>query len=64
MARRTGVPTLMHVARLLCKYIVQFTPTITQLYPSNAALLAALAAANTACSALHAALAEVREYGD
>jgi hypothetical protein len=64
VAQRTGVPTLLRVAMELCKYITQFTPTITRLYPDNAALLAALAAANVACSALAAALSEVREYGD
>lgn len=64
MARRTGVPAIMLIAQELCRLIVKFTPVITQLYPTNAALLAALAAANTACAALHAELAAVREYGD
>jgi len=64
MARRTGVPALMFVARRLCQLIGDFTPIITQLYGSNAALLAALAAANAACATLHAELAQVREYGD
>lgn len=64
MTRRTGVPALMEVARRLCLLITKFTPVIVQLYPSNAALLAALSAANAACSALHEELANVREYGD
>lgn len=64
MARRTGVPTLIQVAAQLCKYITKFTPIITQLYPDNEALLAALASANVACAALHAQLAAVRSYGD
>lgn len=64
MARRTGVPSLMIVARKMCDLIVRFTPTIQQLYPSNSALLAALAAANAACAVLHMELAEVRETGD
>jgi hypothetical protein len=55
---------MMAVARRLCQLITDFTPIITQVYGSNAALLAALAAANAACSALHVELAEVREYGD
>ena len=63
MTRRTGVPSLMEVARRMCNLITKFTPVIIQLYPSNTALIAALAAANTACAALHAELAEVREYG-
>lgn len=54
----------MQIARRMCDLITKFTPIITQLYPTNAALLAALAAANTACAALHAELSEVREYGD
>lgn len=64
MAQKTGVPTLLKAANRLCVYITQFTPIITRLYPNNAELLAALAAANTACAALSAALSAVREYGD
>lgn len=64
MARRTGVPSLMKVAERLCFLITKFTPVITQLYPTNTALLAALAAANAACGTLDAELAKVREYGD
>ncbi|HET8669988.1 MAG TPA: hypothetical protein VFM05_04995 [Candidatus Saccharimonadales bacterium] len=64
MTRRTGVPALMEVARRMCNLITKFTPVITALYPTNSELLAALAAANTACAALHAQLSEVREYGD
>jgi hypothetical protein len=64
MARRTGVPTLILIARRMCDLIVRFTPTIQQLYPTNSALLAALAAANAACAVLHMELSEVREVGD
>lgn len=64
MAARTGVWTLRHVAHRLCKYITKFTPTLTALYPENAALLAALAAANAACGALDAELQSVQEVGD
>ena len=64
MTQRTGVPTLMQVAKRLCDLLNTFTPVITRLYPDSTALLAALAAANAACSALHAELATVREYGD
>lgn len=64
MARKTGVPSLMWVARRMCDLINRFTPIILQLYPSNTALHAALAAANAACATLHAELAAVREYGD
>jgi len=64
MARRTGVPALMQVARRMCDLITRFTPIIVQVYPQNSALNAALAAANAACAVLHQELAEVREYGD
>lgn len=63
MAFRTGVPSLMVVARRLCLLVVKFTPVIQARYPGNANLLAALEAANVACSALHVELAAVREYG-
>jgi hypothetical protein len=63
VAKRTGVPSLMVVARRMCLLITNFTPVITRLYPNNTALLTALAAANAACAALHAELSEVREYG-
>lgn len=64
MAKRTGVPTLMKWATFLCRAIAKFTPVIAAAFPENTALLAALAAANTACQQLNAELAQVREYGD
>lgn len=64
MAARTYVPTLLAIAVRMCKIIAKATPIITQLYPSNTALLAALAAANAACQTLSSELAAVREYGD
>lgn len=64
MAARNGVPTMIKVAQNLCRLIVKFSPVITVQYPTNAALLAALAAANAACAALEAQLALVREFGD
>lgn len=64
MARRTGVPAILIVAKEMCRLIVKFTPVIEALYPSNATLLAALATANAACSALHSQLMAVREIGD
>lgn len=64
MARRTGVPTILSVAQNLCRLIVKFTPVIQSLYPTNTALLAALAAANAACATLVQEVSAVREYGD
>ena len=64
MTSRTGVPTLLRVAHQLCKYIVKFTPIIQRTYPTNTAILTALAAANTACAALGEELEAIRQYGD
>jgi hypothetical protein len=54
----------MKIAARLCDLITRFSPIIQQLYPGNSALLAALAAANSACATLHVELAAVREFGD
>jgi hypothetical protein len=43
--------------------VTAFTPVITRLYPTNAALLAALAAANTACAILEAEVTAQKEPG-
>ena len=64
MAKRTGVPTLIGVAKRMCDLIVRYGDVIALLYPTNTALIAALAAANAACGVLAAELAKVREYGD
>lgn len=63
MAQRTGVPTLISVAEAMCKYIVRFTPLIEKAFPGNAALAAALIAANSACTVLGEELRAVRELG-
>jgi len=52
MAIRTGLPTIRDVAYRMCQLVVQFTPIIQRAYPENAALQAALSAANVACAAL------------
>ncbi len=64
MAKRTGIPTLQKVAHQLCKYLSKYTTVITLLYPDNGTLLAAMAAAHTACAVLEQELALVRDYGD
>ena len=64
MTRRTGVPSLIDIASEMCRLITKFTPVISSLYPTNAALLAALAAANAACGVLEDELQKVRETGD
>jgi len=64
MTSRTGVPTLLKVAQRLCQLVNDYGPVIAVRYPTNAALLAALAAASAACAVLRDELAQVREYGD
>lgn len=64
MASRNGIPTILAIAQRLCKLIVTFTPIIQQQFPTNTALLAALASANAACAVLVAETSMVREYGD
>ena len=64
MTRRTGIPTLMFLARRMCKMLSAYSGVITKLYPDNTALLAALAAANVACGVLFVELDAVRDYGD
>lgn len=63
MARRTGVPTILLVAKEMCRLLAKFTPVIVALYPENTALNAALAAANSACAVLATELEQVRDYG-
>lgn len=63
MARRTGVPSLMKVAREMCRLITKFSPVIAQYFPGSTGVQAALAAANAACAALHDALMEIQEEG-
>jgi hypothetical protein len=62
--QKTGVPTLMQVSKRMCDAVSRFTPAIYRHYSTNAALLAALAAAQAACAVLQAELAKERDYGD
>lgn len=64
MARRTGLSTLHKISLTMCSAIVRFTPLIQQLYGSNAALMAALAAAGAACHVLTVEIGNELEYGD
>lgn len=64
MATRTGAPTIKKIAIRLCQLLTKFTPILTALHPGNTALLAALAAANGACSVLVEEIEGVIEYGD
>lgn len=64
MATRTGLPSIYKIARELCRLLTKFGPVIRALYPDNATLLAALAAAETACHNLVDEIKAAVEPGD
>jgi hypothetical protein len=64
MAKRTGVPTIHNLAKRMCRKLAQFSPIIKALYPDDLTLIAALTAAEIACSELAYQVGQVREYGD
>jgi hypothetical protein len=64
MAQRSGLPSLEIVAREMCRLITKYSPVIRLLYPGNAALMAALAAAEAACTALEEEISGVLVPGD
>lgn len=59
MRQRIGFYTLQKTALALCRALAKFSPYIISQYPTNTALLAALAAASAACSTLRAEVAKV-----
>jgi len=61
--RRTGLPSISKVARVMCRLLTEFSPIIQRLYPNNTALLAALAAALAACSVLQDEVSKQLEEG-
>jgi len=63
MARRTYLPTTQKRALALCKIVTKAQPVITVLYPTNAALAAALSAALAACEVLRVEVAKEIEEG-
>lgn len=64
MASRTGIWTLNQLAKKMCAAIVTFTPIIQRTFPENAALQAALSAANAACAVLATETSNEFVYGD
>ena len=60
MAARTGIPTIYFVAHRLCSLLSTFGPTLQVTYANNAALLAALVAAQAACGVLAVEANKVR----
>lgn len=63
IARRDGLFSLGKTAQLLCRLVVDFSPVIQKLYPTNTALHAALAAALAACQVLADEVAQQKEPG-
>lgn len=61
---KDGVATLLKLARALCFAVNKFAPIIRAKYGSNAALMAALAAAETMCTTFIDEFEAIREYGD
>lgn len=61
--RRDGLYSIIKVGRNLCRLITIFEPVIRRLYPNNAALHAALTAANAACATLVAAAVAEKDAG-
>jgi len=61
--RRDGLYSIQKTARLLCRFIVDFSSVIQRLYPANEALQTALAAALVACQALELEVSAQREVG-
>lgn len=62
MTRVTYIPSVQSAAENMCKLLARATPVIARLYPTNAALQAALAAANAACEELAIQAAQERDY--
>lgn len=61
---RNGVPTLLNISRIMCRYVSVFAPGLRNQFSGNPALLAALLAAETACGLLVEELEAVRVLGD
>ena len=64
MAQRTGIPTLMDVAKEMCRLLLKFDLVIRSFTNNDPAVIAALEAAQAACAVLRQELAEYRVYGD
>lgn len=61
--RRDGLYSLVKTAHTLCTFITFFTPIISRLYGANLPLMAALAAANSACEELARQASAQKEEG-
>lgn len=61
MAQRNGIPTILKIALRLCQLLDKFAPVLAVQFSGNAALLAAISAAQAACQVLTVEAAKVRE---
>lgn len=61
--KRDGLFSISKTAHVMCRLLVDFSPVIQKLYPSNTALHAALAAALAACQVLQEETTAQRELG-
>lgn len=64
MAVKTGIPTVIVVARKLCKVIQALSPLIRKATNNNPDVIAALGAASLACEALELILEPYLVPGD
>jgi len=61
---KIGAWSLWYISGKLCSALAKFGPYLKATYADNAALLAALAAAETACSQLRTEAYKLRQFGD
>lgn len=63
MTSRTGIPTVIKVAKAFCRTLRVLGPLIVTVTDENPAVVTALNTAETACEALELVLQEYREVG-
>lgn len=63
MARRTGIPTTIFLARQLCTFVTRYDLVIRRVTNNNAAVIAALEAALASCALLASTLDDYLEQG-
>ena len=64
MARRTGIPTLLHLLGLLLIALAKFVYVILDLFPDDTELAVALASLQVAAAEAQRVLQAKRDYGD
>jgi len=64
MTKRTGIPSILKIAKTFCRLIILFTPLIRQVTNNDSSVMAALSAALLACRLLEDELEPYRVLGD